>query len=113
MTDTGETASSDEGGWGADAVLHVGKHGTLEWLPGKAVGVAADCYPDLFLGDLPLVYPFIINNPREGAQAKRRPHAAVMPNSTIDAATTKPRSHGTALLGNFAAAMVAVDVVKP
>ncbi|MFN8558515.1 MAG: cobaltochelatase subunit CobN [Dehalococcoidia bacterium] len=56
---------------GADAVLHMGKHGTLEWLPASG-GAVETCYPDQLLGDLPLVYPFIINNPGEKAQAKRR-----------------------------------------
>jgi len=62
----------------ADAVVHVGKHGTLEWLPGKGVGLSADCYPDLAIGDLPFVYPFVVNDPGEGAQAKRRAHAAIV-----------------------------------
>ncbi len=57
----------NEGGWGADAMVHMGKHGTLEWLPGKGVGLSLDCFPDAFLADLPLIYPFIINNPGEGA----------------------------------------------
>ena len=56
----------------------MGKHGTLEWLPGKGVGLSQECFPDAFLGDLPLVYPFIINNLGEGAQAKRRAHAVVV-----------------------------------
>ena len=73
---------ADSGGWGADAVVHLGKHGTLEWLPGKGIGLSAECYPDLFLGDLPLVYPFIINNPGEGAQAKRRSHAVIIDHLT-------------------------------
>jgi cobaltochelatase CobN len=64
--------------WQADAIVHVGKHGTLEWLPGKSLGLSADCFPDSFLGDMPLVYPFILNNPGEGAQAKRRAHAVVV-----------------------------------
>ena len=76
------TASPSEGGWGADALAHLGKHGTLEWLPGKGVGVSEECYPDAFLGDLPLVYPFIINNPGEGAQAKRRTHAVIIDHLT-------------------------------
>ena len=67
-----------EEGWGADAVVHVGKHGTLEWLPGKGVGLSAACAPDAALGDLPLVYPFVVNDPGEGAQAKRRAHAVVV-----------------------------------
>ena len=62
----------------ADAMVHVGKHGTLEWLPGKGIGLSAACYPEVALKDLPLFYPFIINNPGEGAQAKRRAHAAVV-----------------------------------
>ncbi|MGC4746189.1 cobaltochelatase subunit CobN [Micromonospora sp. DT201] len=67
-----------DGGFGADAVVHLGKHGTLEWLPGKGLGLAADCAPDAVLGDLPLIYPFIVNDPGEGTQAKRRAHAVVI-----------------------------------
>jgi cobaltochelatase CobN len=65
-------------GWGADAVVHAGKHGTLEWLPGKGVGLSAGCAPDAALGDLPLVYPFVVNDPGEGTQAKRRAHAVIV-----------------------------------
>ncbi|HEX8631306.1 MAG TPA: cobaltochelatase subunit CobN [Catenuloplanes sp.] len=61
-----------------DAVVHLGKHGTLEWLPGKGLGLSAGCAPDAVLGDLPLVYPFIVNDPGEGTQAKRRAHATVV-----------------------------------
>ncbi|GAC1587423.1 MAG: cobaltochelatase subunit CobN [Acidimicrobiales bacterium] len=64
--------------WGAQAVVHAGKHGTLEWLPGKGVGLSADCFPDLALGDLPLIYPFVVNDPGEGTQAKRRAHAVIV-----------------------------------
>ncbi|WP_018215707.1 cobaltochelatase subunit CobN [Salinispora vitiensis] len=71
-------APDTAGGFGADAVVHLGKHGTLEWLPGKGLGLAADCAPDAVLGDLPLVYPFIVNDPGEGTQAKRRAHAVVV-----------------------------------
>jgi len=71
----------------ADAVVHVGKHGTLEWLPGKALGLSDSCYPDLAITDLPHFYPFIINNPGEGAQAKRRSHAAIV-DHLIPAMTT-------------------------
>ena len=67
-----------DGGFGAHAVVHLGKHGTLEWLPGKGLGLSADCAPDAVLGDLPLVYPFIVNDPGEGTQAKRRGHAVVV-----------------------------------
>ncbi|HKT04214.1 MAG TPA: cobaltochelatase subunit CobN [Rugosimonospora sp.] len=61
-----------------DAVVHLGKHGTLEWLPGKGLGLSAGCAPDAVLGDLPLVYPFIVNDPGEGTQAKRRAHATIV-----------------------------------
>ncbi|HWE88291.1 MAG TPA: cobaltochelatase subunit CobN [Pseudonocardiaceae bacterium] len=64
--------------FGADAVIHLGKHGTLEWLPGKGLGLSDECAPDAVLGDLPLVYPFIVNDPGEGTQAKRRGHAVVV-----------------------------------
>ncbi len=68
--------------WRADAIVHMGKHGTLEWLPGKSVGLSADCYPDSFLSDVPLFYPFILNDPGEGAQAKRRSHAVIIDHLT-------------------------------
>jgi cobaltochelatase CobN len=64
--------------FGAHAVIHVGKHGTLEWLPGKGLGLSASCSSDAVLGDLPLFYPFIVNDPGEGTQAKRRGHATVV-----------------------------------
>lgn len=68
--------------WQADAIVHVGKHGTLEWLPGKGVGLSENCFPDALLADLPLFYPFIINDPGEGSQAKRRAHATVVDHLT-------------------------------
>ncbi|MEZ5130696.1 MAG: cobaltochelatase subunit CobN [Mycobacterium sp.] len=64
--------------FGAHAVVHLGKHGNLEWLPGKTLGLSADCAPDAALGDLPLVYPFLVNDPGEGTQAKRRAHAVLV-----------------------------------
>ena len=64
--------------FGAHAMVHVGKHGNLEWLPGKTVGMSASCGPDAALGDLPLVYPFLVNDPGEGSQAKRRAHATLV-----------------------------------
>ena len=67
-----------EGGFGAHAVCHVGKHGNMEWLPGKNVGLSAACGPDAAIGDLPLVYPFLVNDPGEGTQAKRRAHAVLV-----------------------------------
>jgi cobaltochelatase CobN len=67
-----------EAEFGAHAVVHLGKHGSLEWLPGKTAGLSAECAPDAVLGSLPLVYPFLINDPGEGAQAKRRAHATIV-----------------------------------
>ncbi len=64
--------------WGADAIVHLGKHGTLEWLPGKALALSAGCWPDAALGDVPFFYPFVVNDPGEGSQAKRRTHAVVI-----------------------------------
>lgn len=71
-------ASADDGGFGADAMIHLGKHGNLEWLPGKNAGLSAACGPDAALGDLPLIYPFLVNDPGEGTQAKRRVHATLV-----------------------------------
>ncbi|MEU9196841.1 cobaltochelatase subunit CobN [Streptomyces hundungensis] len=71
-------ASAADGGFGADAMIHLGKHGNLEWLPGKNAGLSAACGPDAALGDLPLVYPFLVNDPGEGTQAKRRVHATLI-----------------------------------
>ncbi|WP_406303033.1 cobaltochelatase subunit CobN [Streptomyces sp. NBC_00879] len=71
-------ASAADGGFGADAMIHLGKHGNLEWLPGKNAGLSAACGPDAALGDLPLIYPFLVNDPGEGTQAKRRVHATLV-----------------------------------
>jgi len=56
----------------ADALVHMGAHGTLEWLPGKTVALTAECFPEIVTGALPVIYPFIVSNPGEAAQAKRR-----------------------------------------
>jgi cobaltochelatase CobN len=64
--------------FGADALVHVGKHGNLEWLPGKTAALSAACGPDAAIGDLPVIYPFLVNDPGEGTQAKRRVHATVV-----------------------------------
>jgi len=56
----------------ADALVHMGAHGTLEWLPGKAIALTAECFPEIVTGALPVIYPFIVSNPGEAAQAKRR-----------------------------------------
>jgi cobaltochelatase CobN len=64
------------------AVVHVGKHGNLEWLPGKGVALSADCFPEVALGPLPHFYPFIVNDPGEGTQAKRRAQAVILDHLT-------------------------------
>jgi cobaltochelatase CobN len=64
--------------FGIDAVVHVGKHGNLEWLPGKSVALSDACWPDLILGPMPHLYPFIVNDPGEGSQAKRRAQAVII-----------------------------------
>jgi cobaltochelatase CobN len=68
----------DAGGFGAHAVVHLGKHGSMEWLPGKNAALSAACATDAAIGSLPLVYPFLVNDPGEGAQAKRRAHATIV-----------------------------------
>ena len=62
----------------ADAVVHLGKHGSMEWLPGKNAGLSAACATDAAIGNMPLIYPFLVNDPGEGAQAKRRAHATIV-----------------------------------
>ncbi|BAZ68782.1 cobaltochelatase [Fischerella sp. NIES-4106] len=68
--------------FGADAVVHVGKHGNLEWLPGKSLALSNSCYPEVALGALPHLYPFIVNDPGEGSQAKRRAQAVIVDHLT-------------------------------
>jgi cobaltochelatase CobN len=68
----------EAGGFGAHAVVHLGKHGSMEWLPGKNAALSAACATDAAIGDLPLIYPFLVNDPGEGAQAKRRAHATIV-----------------------------------
>lgn len=69
-------------GFKADAVIHCGKHGNLEWLPGKALALSADCIPEAVLGPMPQLYPFIVNDPGEGTQAKRRTSAVIIDHLT-------------------------------
>ncbi|QHQ35723.1 cobaltochelatase subunit CobN [Algicella marina] len=66
----------------ADAIVHMGKHGNLEWLPGKAVALSEDCFPEAVLGPMPHLYPFIVNDPGEGTQAKRRAQAVIVDHLT-------------------------------
>ena len=61
-----------------DAVIHLGKHGNLEWLPGKGLALSDECWPDVALGPMPHFYPFIVNDPGEGAQAKRRAQGVII-----------------------------------
>ena len=68
--------------FGADAIVHLGKHGNLEWLPGRSIALGTDDYPMLCLGPVPLIYPFIVNNPGEGVQAKRRSSAVIVDHLT-------------------------------
>ncbi|HLP89030.1 MAG TPA: cobaltochelatase subunit CobN, partial [Nostocaceae cyanobacterium] len=68
--------------FGADGVVHIGKHGNLEWLPGKSVALSSSCYPEIAFGALPHLYPFIVNDPGEGSQAKRRAQAVILDHLT-------------------------------
>ncbi len=68
--------------FGADAVVHMGKHGNLEWLPGKALALSEACFPEGVLGPMPHLYPFIVNDPGEGTQAKRRAQAVIVDHLT-------------------------------
>ncbi len=68
--------------FGAHAVVHLGKHGNLEWLPGKALALSAECWPERAMDPLPHLYPFIVNDPGEGSQAKRRTAAVIIDHLT-------------------------------
>lgn len=76
----------------SDAVVHMGKHGNLEWLPGKAIALAPDDWPELALGPMPHFYPFIVNDPGEGTQAKRRAQAVIVDHLTPP--LTRAESYG-------------------
>ncbi|MCW4046884.1 MAG: cobaltochelatase subunit CobN [Candidatus Bathyarchaeota archaeon] len=62
----------------ANVIMHIGTHGTLEWLPGKSVGLSGSCFPDITISDLPNIYPYVITNPGEGTQAKRRSYCCIV-----------------------------------
>ncbi len=66
----------------ANAIVHLGKHGSLEWLPGKGVGLSHNCFPFIICPPIPNIYPFIVNDPGEGSQAKRRTHAIIIDHLT-------------------------------
>ncbi len=94
-------------GLGIHALVHMGAHGTLEWLPGKAVALSADCFPEAVLGPLPVLYPFLVSNPGEAAQAKRRIAAVTLghlPPRLAGPGLTGPARALEALLDEFAAA---------
>ena len=78
-----------------DAAVHVGTHGNLEWLPGKSVALSAACWPDAILGPLPHLYPFIVNDPGEGSQAKRRTQAVIIDH--LMPAMTRAETYGPLL----------------
>ncbi len=80
------------GEFGAQAIVHMGKHGNLEWLPGKAVALSEGCFPEVALGPMPHVYPFIVNDPGEGTQAKRRAQAVIIDHLTPP--MTRAESYG-------------------
>jgi len=90
-----------------DALIHLGAHGTLEWLPGKAVAGSEACAPRAVLGPLPLIYPFIVNDPGEAAQAKRRVAAVTLghrPPPMTDAGISGPLSEVERLVDEFSSA---------
>lgn len=66
----------------ADAIAHIGKHGNLEWLPGKGIALSENCFPEAVFGAMPHLYPFIVNDPGEGSQAKRRAQAVIIDHLT-------------------------------
>ena len=76
----------------ADALVHMGKHGNLEWLPGRAVALGEDDWPEIALGPMPNIYPFIVNDPGEGTQAKRRAQAVIVDHLTPP--LTRAESYG-------------------
>ncbi|ODR91188.1 cobaltochelatase subunit CobN [Sinorhizobium alkalisoli] len=78
--------------FGADAIVHMGKHGNLEWLPGKALALSEACYPEAVFGPTPHLYPFIVNDPGEGTQAKRRTSAVIIDHLTPP--LTRAESYG-------------------
>ncbi len=104
----------------ADAVMHVGKHGSLEWLPGKALGLSESCCPDLAIMELPNIYPYIINDPGEGTQAKRRSYCCIIDHLTpafTNADLYDDLAKVQALVTDYAAAQAEdpakMDILRP
>ncbi len=92
---------------GIDALIHLGAHGTLEWLPGKAVALSANCAPQVLAGPTPVIYPFIVNDPGEAAQAKRRIAAITIGHNTpplTETDSSSPLLEIERLLDEYAAA---------
>ncbi|WP_159730230.1 cobaltochelatase subunit CobN [Methylosinus sp. Ce-a6] len=90
-----------------DALMHLGTHGTLEWLPGKSVMLGPSCAPEVLLGPTPLVYPFIVNDPGEAAQAKRRTSAVTIGHMTpplVEAGLAAEAEEIESLLDEYASA---------
>lgn len=90
-----------------DALIHMGAHGTLEWLPGKSVALSDCCWPQALLGGFPVIYPFIVNDPGEAAQAKRRLSAVTLghvPPPLADAAVPENLTHLERLLDEYSTA---------
>ncbi|MEM1134109.1 MAG: cobaltochelatase subunit CobN, partial [Pseudomonadota bacterium] len=78
--------------FGVQGVIHTGKHGNLEWLPGKALALSETCFPEICAGPIPQLYPFIVNDPGEGTQAKRRIGAVIVDHLTPP--LTRAESYG-------------------
>ncbi len=92
---------------GIDSICHIGAHGTVEWLPGKAVALSGSCWPEVLLGATPVIYPFIVNDPGEAAQAKRRISAITLghvPPPMAEAETPDRLTHLEALLDEYGTA---------
>ncbi|MCV2867750.1 cobaltochelatase subunit CobN [Defluviimonas sp. WL0002] len=92
---------------GLHALIHIGAHGTLEWLPGKSVALSADCWPEALTGALPVIYPFIVNDPGEAAQAKRRIGAVTighLPPPLVDSAVPEDLGRLERLLDEYSTA---------
>ncbi|MDW4549295.1 cobaltochelatase subunit CobN [Defluviimonas sp. D31] len=92
---------------GLHALVHIGAHGTLEWLPGKSVALSADCWPEALTGSLPVIYPFIVNDPGEAAQAKRRIGAVTighLPPPLVDSAVPEDLNRLERLLDEYSTA---------
>ncbi|WP_199259211.1 cobaltochelatase subunit CobN [Paracoccus binzhouensis] len=91
----------------AEVLIHMGAHGTLEWLPGKSVALSDECWPEALLADLPVIYPFIVNDPGEAAQAKRRLSAVTLghlPPPLVDSAIPENLAHLERLLDEYSTA---------